>query len=547
MCFSKMFQKKAKAPRGRSTRAISATVADVANQWNASPEKTASTASSSTAIASASPASASASGTTSSSTARIASSGSTARTRANRATSARVSFPVPEPRSSTVPRESRPAASTTRSISSSGHGGRPSSYSRAVRPNASGGALRSGNSGEKRRALFLDHLTRDHEPLDLVRPLVDLRDLRVPHHPLDRVLLHVAVAAEDLYGIGRDLHRHVRAVELRHRRDLRQLRAVGAVVDQLPALVEEPARGFALRLHVSERRRDQLVLGDRLAHGLARLRIVERIVGRALGQPEPLGADPRPRAVEDPHCDPEPLALPTEQVVSRDAHVGEEELTGGRTLDPHLRLDPADLEAGRVSLDDEGGDALVAAVRIGLGEDDVQARDACVRDESFGAVEHVLVAVPPGLAAHRRRVRARARLRQRVGGQPLAARELRQEALLLVLGAGELDSQRAELLHGEDQAARGADLRDLLDRDERHQRARAGAPMLLVEHDPEQVVLPEELPDVPRELGAPVDLGRTRRNSLARENANQVADLTLFLAQRLTGHGAIVGTQRLNQ
>src|SRR5215207_5811952 len=57
-----------------------------------------------------------------------------------------------------------------------------------------------------------------HDPLDLVGALVDLRDLRVAHHPLERVLLHVAVAAEDLNALDRDVHRGVRGEQLRHRR-----------------------------------------------------------------------------------------------------------------------------------------------------------------------------------------------------------------------------------------------------------------------------------------------------------------------------------------
>src|SRR3569832_2273389 len=44
---------------------------------------------------------------------------------------------------------------------------------------------------------------RDHEPLDLARALVDLGDLRVPVVALDRELLGVAVAAEDLDRLGR--------------------------------------------------------------------------------------------------------------------------------------------------------------------------------------------------------------------------------------------------------------------------------------------------------------------------------------------------------
>src|SRR5919108_3471360 len=366
-----MFQKITKAPRGRSTRAISRTVSRVANQWKASAEKTPSTSSFPSGIASALPASASASGTISASTVRIASSGSTATTRAKRGTSDRVSLPVPAPRSSTA--ESAPSSSsaTTRSRSSSGQSGRPSSYSRAVRPKASAGASLRDTSQEE-GALLLDHLARDHEPLDLVSALVDLRDLRVAHHPLDRVLLHVPVAAEDLDGVRRHLHGHVGAVELRHRRDLRQLRPLHALVDHLAAAVEQAARRLALRLHVREGRRDELVLRDRLAHRLAALGVLERVVGRSLGEPEALRADPWPRAVEDSHRDPETVALLAEQVVRRHSAVVEEDLARRRPLDPHLRLDSPDLEARCRRLDDERRDPRVPCLRVGLREDRVQ-------------------------------------------------------------------------------------------------------------------------------------------------------------------------------
>src|SRR6266567_4963769 len=49
----------------------------------------------------------------------------------------------------------------------------------------------------------------DHHPLDLVRPLDDLQCLRLPHEPLGREILDVAVAAEYLHGVGADLHRRV--------------------------------------------------------------------------------------------------------------------------------------------------------------------------------------------------------------------------------------------------------------------------------------------------------------------------------------------------
>src|SRR5581483_5893044 len=109
----------------------------------------------------------------------------------------------------------------------------------------------------------------------------------------------------------------------------------------------ETARGFALRLHVGEHACNELVLRDRLAHRLARARVLEGVVGGALGEAEPLRADPRARAVEDAHRDLETVALLAEQVLGGDAAVVEEHLARRRALDPHLRLDPADRESRR--------------------------------------------------------------------------------------------------------------------------------------------------------------------------------------------------------
>src|SRR5215211_6733832 len=75
-----------------------------------------------------------------------------------------------------------------------------------------------------------EDLARDDQPLDLRGALVDLEELRVTHELLDRVLLDVAVAAEDLDRVRGHLHRRVRGETLRERR--LECRAL--------ALVEEP-------------------------------------------------------------------------------------------------------------------------------------------------------------------------------------------------------------------------------------------------------------------------------------------------------------------
>jgi hypothetical protein len=82
---------------------------------------------------------------------------------------------------------------------------------------------------------------------------------------------------------------------------------------------------------------------------------------------------------------------------------------------------------------------------------------------------------------------------------PLAQRG--QDALLELVAAEQADGERPELLHHQDQRGRGAGLRDLLDRDVEHQRAGAGPPYSSSNGKPEQVLLGEQLAQVPRVLG----------------------------------------------
>ena len=96
---------------------------------------------------------------------------------------------------------------------------------------------------------------------------------------------------------------------------------------------------------------------------------------------------------------------------------------------------------------------------------------------------------------------------------------LGRKRCLELVGAEQLHRQRAELLDHQDERARRARLGDLLDRDVEHQRAGAGAAVLDREGQAEDVVLGEQLADVPRVLGALVDLGRARRDALRASGA----------------------------
>ena len=155
-------------------------------------------------------------------------------------------------------------------------------------------------------------------------------------------------------------------------------------------------------------------------------------------------------------------------------------------------------EALAVGLHDERGEPPRLAVRHR--EHDVEVGDAGVGDPVLRPVDHPLAAVAHGARAHRRRIGAGVRLGQAERGRPLAGRAARQEALLQLGRAEALDRQRAELLHHQDQRARRRRARQLLDRDLQHQRAGAGAAVLLGERQREHVLVGEQAAEVPRVL-----------------------------------------------
>src|SRR6188472_333483 len=53
---------------------------------------------------------------------------------------------------------------------------------------------------------LFDQVLRHVQPLDLVRPLVDLGALGVTHEALDRIVAAVARSAIDLHRVGGDAH-----------------------------------------------------------------------------------------------------------------------------------------------------------------------------------------------------------------------------------------------------------------------------------------------------------------------------------------------------
>src|SRR6187200_2565251 len=108
------------------------------------------------------------------------------------------------PTSPKMPNSTAATAPTTASVSSAftvGSGLQPANTTTAVSPTHSATAAANRIRRTGGATTLAPHRAGDHEPLDLVRALVDLRDLRIAHHALDRILVDIPVAPEDLHGL----------------------------------------------------------------------------------------------------------------------------------------------------------------------------------------------------------------------------------------------------------------------------------------------------------------------------------------------------------
>ena len=107
--------------------------------------------------------------------------------------------------------------------------------------------------------------------------------------------------------------------------------------------------------------------------------------------------------------------------------------------------DAAHMEARRVGLDDEAGDAGPPLCRVGAGEDEAEIRPVGPGDEHLGAVDDPVVAVAHGAGLDRAgRVGAARGLGQAEECLLLAAQHRKEEALfLVVIGLEHLGQARA--------------------------------------------------------------------------------------------------------
>src|SRR6266516_3148820 len=195
---------------------------------------------------------------------------------------------------------------------------------------------------------------RDHNALDLVRSLEDLRHLDIAHVAFDRVVAHVAGATQHLDRVGGDLHSHIGGEAFSHRC---VQAGVLSLIDLVRGLVDQEARGLDLHRHIREHKLDALEDADRMAELLTLARVGAGELEGRLRHADGDGADIDPSTIQRGERDLEALSLRADTICSRDCALLEDQFARGRRMQAQLALPFAEREAGRLLFDDKATDA----------------------------------------------------------------------------------------------------------------------------------------------------------------------------------------------
>ena len=296
-------------------------------------------------------------------------------------------------------------------------------------------------------------------------------------------------------------------------------------------IVDHETCRLRFRARLRELELDALKFRQRLSELVPLLHVRRRRGERTLAHADHLRADADAPFVERFDRNLVALSNGAQDVLRRDFDTVEDELRGARRADAELVLLLANGESREAAFDDESGNALVARLRIDVGEHDVDARFGAIRNPHLAAREHPRVTALLGARCHAERVGARARLAERVGADGVA-RETRQVFRLERIAAVPRDGIVHERVLYVDQDGGGrVDLADLFDGERDHEQRSGRAAVLLGDldaHQPHLEVFRDE-----RGIDRPGSLhcGDARLHLVRREGGHRVAEGLLVVGE----------------
>ena len=301
----------------------------------------------------------------------------------------------------------------------------------------------------------------------------------------------------------------------------REGRRVGITTSRRGGVGELPG-GLGLGCHVGEHELDALELGMLLPNCWRSPRVGDRCVHRSLRDPDGLCRDTQPGAVEGLHCELEPFALVADAIRGRNPDVVEGQLRGRRARMPILCSTRG---AAKPGLSVSTMNALIpfrppaaGSVRAKTVSD---VRDRAVGDESLRPVEDVLVTVARGPHPVRGHIRARGRLGQGKGDQPLAAGRIAGSIGPSARRSRPGGSAARRASGRSDQAGRRVGSRDLLDEDGLRDRVKVRPTVRSSKHVPSRSCWARRsLRSWGNSAPSRVDLSRPWRDALVRQLAH---------------------------
>ena len=321
------------------------------------------------------------------------------------------------------------------------------------------------------------HIGRNHDALHFTGAFIDLRNFRVTHHPLHRIIRGIAIAAEELHHLGDGFHGVLGGKQLGHG-SLLGVPIARAL--QNGRLIGQQTACLAAQLHVRQSELRILEFADGLAELNATLGVVDSLLQSALGNAQRLGSDANAPAVQSRHGNGETLALCAQQILPGDNAVLEYDLSGGTAVEAQLLLVFAHREAGEAALHDKCGDALGATRFVSHGEHHENIRYIAVGNEDLGTVHHIMIPLQTGLRLTLGGVGTGIGLRQGESAYMMAGGQHGQIFGFLCLGAVVYNGIAAQaVVGGHDVAGGGALLAQFLDADGAGQRIGARAAILL--------------------------------------------------------------------
>ncbi len=175
------------------------------------------------------------------------------------------------------------------------------------------------------------------------------------------------------------------------------------------------------------------MVDDRLAEGIALLRIGERGIERCLRDTHRLRRDADATAVERRQRDLQPFAGSAEHVLLRYLEIVEHDLAGVAGAMTELLLAAGDDIARRVGPSHEAGDPVLAGGGIRHRDDHGDARALASGDEILGAAKNETAVPLLGTSPEIAGVGAGLRLAQQERRHGFAGRQRSEKALLLVV------------------------------------------------------------------------------------------------------------------